>query len=99
MTAHRVVIDCDRRRVTTYTQDGTCFMFQGDKHNALPLVVYNSRCHRQLMGWLISLSLEDEVRYDLSQPRVGCEYKDVFLDELSGLPSYTVVDLIHATVE
>ena len=36
LTAHRVVIDCDRRRVTTYTQDGCCVMFQGHKHDALP---------------------------------------------------------------
>ena len=27
LTAHRVVIDCDRRTVTTYTPDGNCFMF------------------------------------------------------------------------
>ena len=26
---HRVVIDCDCRRVTTYTLDGTCVAFQG----------------------------------------------------------------------
>ena len=31
LTAHRVVIDCDRRRVTSYTQDGICVMFQEDK--------------------------------------------------------------------
>ena len=36
LTAHRVVIDCDRKRVTTYTLDGICFMFQGDKHDGLP---------------------------------------------------------------
>ena len=36
LTAHRVVIDCDRRRVTAYTHDGICVMFQGDKHDALP---------------------------------------------------------------
>ena len=36
LTAHRIVIDCDRRRVTSYTHDGTSFMFQGDKHDALP---------------------------------------------------------------
>ena len=36
LTAHQVVIDCDRRRVTAYTQDGICVMFQGDKHDALP---------------------------------------------------------------
>ena len=36
LTAHRVVIDFNRRRVTTYTPYGNCFMFQGDKHDALP---------------------------------------------------------------
>ena len=45
ITAHRVVIDCDRKRVTAYTQDGTCFMFQGDKHDALPQAVYDFRWH------------------------------------------------------
>ena len=34
LTAHRIVIDCDRRKVTAYTQDGSCVMFQGDKHDA-----------------------------------------------------------------
>ena len=28
-TVYRVVIDCERRRVTTYTQDGTRVVFQG----------------------------------------------------------------------
>ena len=36
LTAHRIVIDCDRRRVTSYTRDDTSFMFQEDKHDALP---------------------------------------------------------------
>ena len=27
LTAHRVVIDCDRMRVIAYTQDGSCVMF------------------------------------------------------------------------
>ena len=36
LMAHRVVIDYDRRRVIAYTQDGSCVMFQGDKHDALP---------------------------------------------------------------
>ena len=33
LTAYRVVIDCERRRVTVYTQDDTRFVFQGDKHD------------------------------------------------------------------
>ena len=36
LTAYRVVIDCERRRVTAYTQDGTRVVFQGDKHDILP---------------------------------------------------------------
>ena len=32
LTVHRVVIDCDCRRVTAYTRDGVCVVFQGDKH-------------------------------------------------------------------
>ena len=94
LTAHRVVIDCDRRRVTAYAQDGSCVMFQGDKHDALPQTVYDSKWHGQLMGWLASLTLEDEVRQDLSLPLVVCEYEDVFLDELPGLPQHRNVDFV-----
>ena len=46
--------------------------------------MYDSRWQGQLMGWLASLTLEDEVRQDLSLPWVVCEYEDVFPDELSG---------------
>ena len=36
LTAHRVIIDYDRRRITAYTQDGMCVTFQWDKLDALP---------------------------------------------------------------
>ena len=48
LTAYRVVIDCERMRVTTYTQDGTRVVFQGDKHDMLPQTVYESKCQGQL---------------------------------------------------
>ena len=92
LIVYRVVIDCERRRVTAYTQDGTRVVFQGDKHDILPHTVYESRCHGQLEGWLASLTLEDEVRLDLDLPRVVCEYADVFPDELPGLPPHRDVD-------
>ena len=92
LTAYRVVIDCECRRVTTYTQGGTRVTFQGDKHGVFPQTVYESRCYGQLAGWLASLTLEDEVRPDLDLPRVVCEYEDVFQDELPGLPPQRVVD-------
>ena len=82
LTAYKVVIDCERRRVTAYTQDGTRMVFQGDKHNILPHTVYESRCQGQLAGWLASLTLEGEERPDLDLPRVVCEYVDVFPYEM-----------------
>ena len=80
LTAHQVVIDCDRMRVTPYTPDGSCVVFQGNRDDASPHTVCDSRWHGQLMGWLASLTLEDEVRQDMSLPRVVCEYEDVFLE-------------------
>ena len=86
LTAYRVVIDWEHRRVIAYTQDDTHVIFQGDKHDVLLQIVYDSIWHRQLMGWLASLTLEGEVRPNLDLPWVVYEYEDVFLDELQGLP-------------
>ena len=36
LIAYRVVIDCERGRVTAYTQNSTRVVFQGDKHDILP---------------------------------------------------------------
>ena len=41
LMAHRAIIDCERRRVTAYTQDGIRVTFQGDKHHVLPQTVYD----------------------------------------------------------
>ena len=73
LTAYRVIIDCERRRVTAYTQDSTRVVFQGDTHDIFPQRVYESRCQGQLAGWLASLMLEDEVRPDLDLPQVVCK--------------------------
>ena len=46
------------------------------------------------MGWLASLTLQDEARQELSLPWVVCEYEGVFPDGLPGLPPYRDVDFI-----
>ena len=92
LIAYRIVIDCERRRVTAYTQDGTRMVFRRGKHDILPQTVYESKRQGQLAGWLVSLTLEDEVRQNLDLPRVVCECVDVFPDELPGLPPQRVVD-------
>ena len=56
--------------------------------------MYDSRWHGQSIGWLVSLTLEDEVGQGLSLPRVVCEFEDVFPDELPGLPPQRDVDFV-----
>ena len=46
------------------------------------------------MGWLASLTIEDEVRQDLSLPRVVFKYEDVFSGKLMGLPLHRDVDFV-----
>ena len=56
--------------------------------------MYDSRWHKQLQGWLASLTLEDESRQELGLPWVVCEYEDVFPKELLGLPPHRAVDFV-----
>ena len=44
LIACMIVIDCESRRVTAYTQDGTRVVFQGDKHDIFPQTVYEYKC-------------------------------------------------------
>ena len=67
-------------------------IFQRDKNDILPHTVYESKCQGQLAGWLAGLTLDDEGRLDLDLPRVVCKCRDVFPDELPGLPPHRDVD-------
>ena len=83
------------QRVIAYTPDGTCVVFQGNRHDVSPHTMYDSRWHGQLTIWLASLTLEDEVRQDMSLPRVVCEYKDVFSGRATGITSTKGCRLPH----
>ena len=86
ITTHRVVIGRDCRRVAAYAQDSVYVMFQGDKHDDLPQTMRNSRCYRRLMGWLASLTQEDEARPGLGLPQVvkskGMFFRMIYRDYL-----------------
>ena len=43
LTVYKVFIDCERRRVTAYTQDGNRMVFQGGRHDILPQTRYESK--------------------------------------------------------
>ena len=70
LTDHRVVNDCDRRWVTAYTQDVIMLCFRGRSMMLYPRPCTTPKWSGQLMGWLASLTLEDEVRQELDLPRV-----------------------------
>ena len=44
LIAYMIIIDCEHRRVTAYTQDGTPMVFQRDKNDIFPQTVYESKC-------------------------------------------------------
>ena len=43
LTTHQVVIDCDSKRITAYTQNCIRVTFQGEKHEAFPQTMHDSR--------------------------------------------------------
>ena len=44
LTVYKVVIDCERRRVTAFTLDGTRVVFQGGQARYFAQTVYESKC-------------------------------------------------------
>ena len=50
LTAHRIAIDCDSKRIYAYTPDGIRVTFQGEKHDVLPQTMHDCRWSGQLMG-------------------------------------------------
>ncbi|XP_058222966.1 uncharacterized protein LOC131332685 [Rhododendron vialii] len=91
LSAHRAVIDCHQKTVTTHTSEGTCFRFKGDKQIASS-TTKRSRWQNQLFGWLASLQMEETDRMELGLPHIVCEYADVFPKELPSLPPQRKID-------
>ena len=57
--------------------------------------MYESRWHGQLIGWLASLTLEDEAGQGLSLPSVVYEFKDVFSGQATGITSIEGCKVCH----
>ena len=45
------------------------------------------------MGWLASITLENEARHELGLPWAVCEYEDVLPEKLLGLPPHRDVEV------
>ena len=81
LIACMIVIDCERRRVTAYAQDGTRVVFQGDKHDIFPQTVYEYKTYPRGRG-------ETRLRSTSS----GLRVRECFPDKLPGLPPHRDVD-------
>ena len=77
LITYRVVIDCEHRRITAYTQDGTLVVFQGASTIFSP-----DSIRVQVSGTVSGLASEPYPRgqgeTDLDLPRVVYECVDVF---------------------
>ena len=78
LTVYKVVIDCERRRVTAYTQNGTRMEFQVGTN-----ILFSPDSIRvQVSGTVSGLASEPYPKgrgeTDLDLPRVVCECVDVF---------------------
>ena len=63
LAVHRVVINCDQKRIIAYISEGAYFKFQREKYNALP-AIYDSRCHCSC--WVSLRALHLRTRQDRS---------------------------------
>ena len=91
LTVYKVVIDCERRRITTYTQDGTPVVFQGAS------TIFSLDSIRvKVSGTVSGLASEPYPRgrgeTKLRSISSSVRVVDVFPDELPGLPPHRDVD-------
>ncbi|MBM1124153.1 reverse transcriptase family protein, partial [Klebsiella pneumoniae] len=89
LTHFRVMIDCERRRVSLRTSSGAIVVYRGEGDDLLP---FSRRVRDRLSCMLASLISDDEIASRLEHLPVVLEFPDVFPDDLSGLPPIREVE-------
>ncbi|XP_028106501.1 uncharacterized protein LOC114305596 [Camellia sinensis] len=92
LSTHRAVIDCCQKKVVAHMQNGTRFLFKGDRQDPMVSTKHRMQWHDQLAGRIASLILNEKGQGEIELPRVVYEYADVFPTELPGLPPTREVD-------
>lgn len=88
----RVVIDCPKCQILIPLSNSEIFVFHCKPESFAPCSDLRPKEQQDFFGWLASI-----VACEVSSPRpldlhVVREFLNVFLDDLSGLPPYWVVD-------
>ncbi|XP_058216742.1 uncharacterized protein LOC131327610 [Rhododendron vialii] len=79
-------IDCFKHRVRICPPGSACFKFFGECRESLELYLCGSHEHESIYALLASLALDEDVSARGELPLVVCDFPDVFLKELPGLP-------------
>ena len=90
LSRHQVVVDYRMKRVTLRTQSGEEVTFIGERSNHLSNVIFAATAKTMVRkgceAYLAYVIDTKKVEPSLSDIPTVCDYPDVFLEELSGLP-------------
>ena len=90
LSRHQVVVDCRMKRVTLRTLSGEEVTFIGERSNPLSNVISTTTARTMVrkgceayFAYVIDTKRAESSLLDIP---IICDYPDVFLEELSGLP-------------
>ncbi|XP_057504736.1 uncharacterized protein LOC130788191 [Actinidia eriantha] len=86
LSTYQVTIDCFKRRVRICTPEGESFEFFGEQREPFKPYLHESWDKGSIPCLLASLTLDENSFTRGELQRVICEFSDVFLEELLGLP-------------
>ncbi|XP_058202967.1 uncharacterized protein LOC131317429 [Rhododendron vialii] len=86
LSTFHATIDCFKRRVHICPPGGSCFEFFGERREPLELYLCGSREQESMYVLIVSLALDEDVSVRGELPLVVCDFSNVFLKELPGLP-------------
>ena len=93
---HQVVVDCRMKRVTLRTPSGEQVTFIGDRLNHLSNVISAATARAMVRkgceAYLAYVIDTEKVEPILSDIPTICDYSDVFLEELPGLPPHKEIE-------
>ena len=80
------------KQVIFFTPEESCLRFNGDRLEPSPSSLSRFSRKDYFYGMISTLSVVDSVTLVVDLPLVVCEFSDVFLEDLPGLPPVRVVE-------
>ncbi|GFS40602.1 hypothetical protein Acr_00g0069490 [Actinidia rufa] len=92
LSMFHVTIDCFKCRVRIYMLEGSCLEVFGERQESFEPYLYEPRDKGSIAYLLASLTLDKDLSTRGELPRVVCDFSNIFLEELPGLPPKSEVE-------